>query len=552
MKILLFFTLCLISDGGASSGVTGYSGGGVLIKCMYGTEYRQNSKYFCKGSWPGCSDQIKTEAKDKWVNSGRFSLYDDTKSAEFWVMIRELTVQDTGTYQCGVDKSLRTDIYTPVELRVKEGPLVSREVTAYAGGGVNIKCRYEDEYKDKTKSFCKIGTNQLCLKQIQTKQISEWSHDGRFSIHDSRSVGFFSVFIRELITEDTGSYGCGVVVSDKMEIYTVVKLNVREGSASTTGRGSLKDPGNSQGVPLDACEYEEIKDTRRLSASDAGTFTVYAIAHLPTNPCDSGVYSTAQLPTIPSDQDIYSKAQLPTRLSAEESAEDLNYATLPWGALPPRHQRRRVWQHPAPAPRGVPVSSETDIVTPEPSFVGGHRSVRVLGGGRRSKLLLGCGRHPALLLGCGRVRRLRSAVDIRGNPLALPSGPLLPPLVSLLLLTPPTCLALILFSPHLPRLGPRFPPLALLLLLAPPQVPRPASRSPHRPLYVPSSSPGPIAGQDFWGRARRADYGGHWIIRVGVVVSDELEIYTVVKLNVREDLSYEKSISETVHVGGDL
>ncbi|KAK3505751.1 hypothetical protein QTP70_021368, partial [Hemibagrus guttatus] len=33
MKILLFFTLCLISDGGVSKKVTGYSGGGVLIKC---------------------------------------------------------------------------------------------------------------------------------------------------------------------------------------------------------------------------------------------------------------------------------------------------------------------------------------------------------------------------------------------------------------------------------------------------------------------------------------------------------------------------------------
>ncbi|KAK3575431.1 hypothetical protein QTP86_026493, partial [Hemibagrus guttatus] len=79
------------------------------------------------------------------------------------------------------------------------------------------------------------------------------------------------------------------------------------------------------------------------------------------------------------------------------------------------------------------------------------------------------------------VRRLRSAVDVASDPLALPSGPLLPPLASLLLLTPPTCLALVLLPPT--RLAP-------------------ASRSPHRPLYVPSSSPGPIAGQDFWGRAR--------------------------------------------------
>ncbi|KAI5629937.1 polymeric immunoglobulin receptor-like isoform X2, partial [Silurus asotus] len=123
MKILLLiFTFCLISDGGASKQVTGYSGGGVLIKCKYDTEFTQNLKYFCKDSWQGlrCSDLIKTKDKNMWVTSGRFSLFDDTKSAEFSVMIREITVEDTGTYQCGVDISLGNDIYTPVELKVKE------------------------------------------------------------------------------------------------------------------------------------------------------------------------------------------------------------------------------------------------------------------------------------------------------------------------------------------------------------------------------------------------------------------------------------------------
>ncbi|KAK3506017.1 hypothetical protein QTP70_018537 [Hemibagrus guttatus] len=110
------------------------------------------------------------------------------------------------------------------------------------------------------------------------------------------------------------------------------------------------------------------------------------------------------------------------------------------------------------------------------------------------------------------VRRLRSAVDVASDPLALPSGPLLPPLVSLLLLTPPTCLALILVPPTCLALI-LVPPTCLALVLAsphspcfcfslPPQVPRPAPRSPHRPLYVPSSSPGPIAGPDFLGGAR--------------------------------------------------
>ncbi|KAK3506363.1 hypothetical protein QTP70_000997 [Hemibagrus guttatus] len=127
-----------------------------------------------------------------------------------------------------------------------------------------------------------------------------------------------------------------------------------------------------------------------------------------------------------------------------------------------------------------------------------------------------CGSAVDVIRLCGSavdlVRRFRSAVDVASDPLALPSGPLLPPLVSLLLLTPSTCLALILVPPTCLALI-LVPPTCLALVLAsphspcfcfslPPQVPRPAPRSPHRPLYVPSSSPGPLAGPDFLGGAR--------------------------------------------------
>ncbi|KAK3563856.1 hypothetical protein QTP86_002721 [Hemibagrus guttatus] len=168
--------------------------------------------------------------------------------------------------------------------------------------------------------------------------------------------------------------------------------------------------------------------------------------------------------------------------------------------------------------------SETDIIAPESSFVGGRRSVRVLGGGRRSVLQLGGGRRLALRLGCGRHSALRLGCGRRSAP-PLGCGRRVGPFgLAVGFFAPPTCLApashsphvscLDPRSPHLPCLGPRFPPLALLLLLAPPpkclalllapppQVPRPAPRSPHRPLYVPSSSPGPIAGPDFLGGAR--------------------------------------------------
>ncbi|XP_058259611.1 CMRF35-like molecule 2 [Hemibagrus wyckioides] len=259
MKILLIFTLCLISDGRASKQVTGSSGGGVLIKCKYGTKVRESPKYFCKGPKRDCSEQIKTAVKNEWVNSGRFSLFDNTTSAEFWVMIRALTVQDTGTYHCGVYISNRNDIHTSVELKVNEGFPASTVITV-------------------------------------------------------------SVILLLLLI--------GIIIL----ILTLQNRCKMRAGTDIIGLRSVQNSGNDQGVPLDVHEYEEIKDTTCLSASNTKIFTVYATAQLPTipsvhhtayakmelptNPSDSAVYSTAQRPTIPSDQNIYYKAQLPTNLSA--------------------------------------------------------------------------------------------------------------------------------------------------------------------------------------------------------------------------------------------
>jgi len=97
--------------------VTGYSGGGVTITCKYDEGYTENTKCFCKGEWSYCTDQIRTDIKDKWFDAGRFSLYDDTRSAVFTVTIRDLTEEDSGKYYCGVDKP-GPDPYTEVNLDV--------------------------------------------------------------------------------------------------------------------------------------------------------------------------------------------------------------------------------------------------------------------------------------------------------------------------------------------------------------------------------------------------------------------------------------------------
>ncbi|XP_076842037.1 polymeric immunoglobulin receptor-like isoform X1 [Brachyhypopomus gauderio] len=256
MKVFIIFTLYLISVTGVSTNkVTAYSGGGVMIKCKYHEGYETNNKYFCKEKLILCDDQIKTDDKNMWVHEGRFSLYDNTSAKVFWVLMRNLTVEDTGTYQCAVDKYLQTDTYTAVKVKViAAGGVASKEVTAYAGGGVNIKCKYEDEYKTKLKYFCKIGNDHWCLDQITTNPNTDWTHQLRSSVHDHRSAGFFSVFIRELSVNDSGTYQCGVVVSDQLHTYTGVKVNVTEDL--NYGR-SISETGYRGGTVNISCKYPE-------------------------------------------------------------------------------------------------------------------------------------------------------------------------------------------------------------------------------------------------------------------------------------------------------
>ncbi|KAK3506267.1 hypothetical protein QTP70_016135, partial [Hemibagrus guttatus] len=116
-----------------------------------------------------------------------------------------------------------------------------------------------------------------------------------------------------------------------------------------------------------------------------------------------------------------------------------------------RRQRRRVWQHPAPAlpPLGEfqfparqtssPRSrrSSVDVARCECSAVDVARSccsaVDVAWScGSAVDVIRLCGSAVDVIRLCGSavdlVRRLRSAVDVASDPLALPSGPLLPPL----------------------------------------------------------------------------------------------------------------------------
>ncbi|KAL6482302.1 hypothetical protein MHYP_G00103820 [Metynnis hypsauchen] len=244
MKILLIFTLLLISvGGGESERVMGYSGGGVLIKCGYDTGYTSNPKYLCTGAWPCLTKPIWTDAKNEWINSGRFSLFDDTRAAQFWVLIRELTVEDSRTYKCGVDIS-GIDIYKSVELKVEEDQqyMKSVSVTGHVGGGVNISCKYPQSHRSVPKFLCRRVGSADCSYKTSVKESRRWINEGKLHLHDDGKQ-IFTVSFSNLTEGDSGEYWCGAEsdwTSDHgYKVYiTQINLRVTEEPPSTISSSS--------------------------------------------------------------------------------------------------------------------------------------------------------------------------------------------------------------------------------------------------------------------------------------------------------------------------
>uniref|UniRef100_A0A9J8C493 Ig-like domain-containing protein n=1 Tax=Cyprinus carpio carpio TaxID=630221 RepID=A0A9J8C493_CYPCA len=271
MKIIWTFTLLMIPGVVSSISVTGYSGGGVNITCRYDRKYTDNAKYFCRGQWKtACSDLIKTDKKNenKWVDSGKVSLFDDTRAAVFTVTFRDLSEQDSGTYWCAVEMPLSEDPYTEVNLKVVTAEQISA-VTGYSGGNIIINYKYEMNHENHEKYFCEAGAYQ-CFTRINIDRAAEWTHVGQFSVHDDRSARLLRVFIRELNENDSGEYKIIVKVSEDYSFFSEFKLDVKKADCCEKSISLSAAAGGSVNI---SCRYPQshsadVKFVCRRSGSD--------------------------------------------------------------------------------------------------------------------------------------------------------------------------------------------------------------------------------------------------------------------------------------------
>ncbi|XP_027948568.1 CMRF35-like molecule 9 isoform X3 [Eumetopias jubatus] len=109
---------CLLLPGyGAILGpkeITGFEGDTVSLQCTYQKELRTHQKYWCreKGFFLSrCSGTVYAGENGQETREDRVSIQDSPQTLTLHVTLRNLTLQDTGKYFCGVSKLGRDESF---------------------------------------------------------------------------------------------------------------------------------------------------------------------------------------------------------------------------------------------------------------------------------------------------------------------------------------------------------------------------------------------------------------------------------------------------------
>ncbi|XP_051240568.1 polymeric immunoglobulin receptor-like isoform X8 [Dicentrarchus labrax] len=198
--------------------VQGYETGSVSFSCPYESEYLNNIKYICRGNQPSRCLQQALITSDHKPNR-QFTLTDDTASRKFTVTITGVTQRDSGSYLCGVHRNTGLDVFSAVELEVKEWCCVkSSELSGIVGHPVTMQCPYPPQHKNNRKFLCKGDRHISCTDMVTSQS--------RFTLQDDVSSSSFLVMITELKAGDAGTYWCGSDSQWTTANYTKIHLSV--------------------------------------------------------------------------------------------------------------------------------------------------------------------------------------------------------------------------------------------------------------------------------------------------------------------------------------
>uniref|UniRef100_A0A3Q1JED2 Immunoglobulin domain-containing protein n=1 Tax=Anabas testudineus TaxID=64144 RepID=A0A3Q1JED2_ANATE len=182
-------------------------------------------KYICRGNQPSSCLQQALITSNNTQNT-QFSLTDDKKSRKFTVTITSLTQKDSGSYLCGVKRNTGLDVFSAVDLEVREWCCVkSNKLSGTVGRPLTMQCPYPPQHGTNRKFLCKGDHHRNCTDMV-TSQNSSGHTDVRFTLLDDVSSSSFSVTITELKAGDAGTYWCGSDSQWTFGNYTKIQLSL--------------------------------------------------------------------------------------------------------------------------------------------------------------------------------------------------------------------------------------------------------------------------------------------------------------------------------------
>ncbi|XP_038551893.1 polymeric immunoglobulin receptor-like isoform X2 [Micropterus salmoides] len=183
---------------------TAYRTATTTITCDYtGNKY----KFFSKQNGLICEDILSTKSSLKL--NGTFTLTETNSS--FSVSISNVSSHDAGVYRCGVEThegSYRASL-RKIKLEVEDIHCFTRSPTV--GEDLTFQCEYPNGALI-NKFLCKGEDPSICQPLVSTQRNR---NPGKFSIKEDNWKRNVTITVKEVTTDDTGTYWCGAKSTDK-------------------------------------------------------------------------------------------------------------------------------------------------------------------------------------------------------------------------------------------------------------------------------------------------------------------------------------------------
>ncbi|XP_027135042.1 CMRF35-like molecule 8 isoform X2 [Larimichthys crocea] len=180
------------------------------ITCNYPRD-ESDVLFFCKENKITCEDNL-SESSPK--SNETFTLTKTNTS--FTVSISKVSSHHAGVYWCGVksnEGSYRAG-FRKIQLQVKDIRNFTSSLTI--GQNFTYWCAYPFGTPMK-KFICKGEDPSICEPLVNTMQLNK--NTGRFSMEDDRNKNI-TITVREVTTDDTGTYWCGAKSTDNKHSNT--------------------------------------------------------------------------------------------------------------------------------------------------------------------------------------------------------------------------------------------------------------------------------------------------------------------------------------------